>query len=242
MTVLGNSSQQALIAFLKTIGIDINLVSYPAHSTVEEGRSFRGDMPGTFTKNLFLKDKKGRLFLVVAEEARSIDLRILHGKIGARGRLGLVSQHSSITVDDDGLHRQADCRPRSFNGGTRTQIPLLGTLRAQAVLDHPPASISITSVSNFAPAICWTPHPAKPLRKSRMPRVSATFPISTTYSSDATAWRPENFVAPWLSRTTNAHPNSGAARVAFRSDLRRLSAPQPKKSCGIAQDFLISRR
>jgi hypothetical protein len=58
MTMLGNSSQQALIAFLKTIGIDINLVSYPAHSTVEEGRSFRGAMPWTFTKNLFLKDKK----------------------------------------------------------------------------------------------------------------------------------------------------------------------------------------
>jgi Ala-tRNA(Pro) deacylase len=90
MTMLGNSSQQALIAFLKTIGIDINLVSYPAHSTVEEGRSFRGAMPWTFTKNLFLKDKKGRLFLVVAEEARSIDLRILHGKIGARGRLGFA--------------------------------------------------------------------------------------------------------------------------------------------------------
>ena len=59
MMTLGNSPQQAVIAFLKTLGIDINLVSYPAHSTVEAGRSLRGDMPGTFTKNLFLKDKKG---------------------------------------------------------------------------------------------------------------------------------------------------------------------------------------
>jgi Ala-tRNA(Pro) deacylase len=48
-------------------------------------------MPGTFTKNLLLKDKKGRLFLVVAEETRSIDLRTLHGKIGANGRLGFAS-------------------------------------------------------------------------------------------------------------------------------------------------------
>jgi Ala-tRNA(Pro) deacylase len=90
MMTLGNSPQQAVIAFLKTIGIDINLVSYPAHSTVEAGRSLRGDMPGTFTKNLFLKDKKGSLFLVVAEEAWSIDLRTLHAKIGARGRLGFA--------------------------------------------------------------------------------------------------------------------------------------------------------
>ena len=48
-------------------------------------------MPGTFTKNLLLKDKKGRLFLVVAEETRSIDLRTLHAKVGANGRLGFAS-------------------------------------------------------------------------------------------------------------------------------------------------------
>ncbi|MEO6780652.1 MAG: prolyl-tRNA synthetase associated domain-containing protein, partial [Bradyrhizobium sp.] len=68
----------------------VNPVSYPAHSTVEEGRSLRGDMPGTFTKNLLLKDKKGRLFLVIAEETRLIDLRALHIKIGASGRLGFA--------------------------------------------------------------------------------------------------------------------------------------------------------
>ena len=90
MTTRAGSRQQELIEFLETIGIDVNLVPYAAHSTVEEGRSLRGDMPGTFTKNLLLKDKKGRLFLVVAEQARSIDLRTLHAKIGARGRLGFA--------------------------------------------------------------------------------------------------------------------------------------------------------
>ncbi len=48
------------------------------------------DLSGT-QKNLLLKDKKGRLFLVVAEEAQSVDLRTLHVKIGARGRLGFAS-------------------------------------------------------------------------------------------------------------------------------------------------------
>jgi Ala-tRNA(Pro) deacylase len=48
-------------------------------------------MPGTFTKNLLLKDKKGRLFLIIAEEARSIDLRTLHTKLEASGRLGFAS-------------------------------------------------------------------------------------------------------------------------------------------------------
>ncbi len=82
--------QQELIEFLESLGIKVSRVPYPAHRTVEEGRLLRGDMPGTFTKNLLLKDKKGRLFLVVAEETRSIDLRTLHAKIGASGRLGFA--------------------------------------------------------------------------------------------------------------------------------------------------------
>ena len=82
--------QQELMAFLESVGIKANIVPYPAHNTVEEGRALRGEMPGTFTKNLLLKDKKGRLFLIVAQEDRSIDLRTLHNKIGARGRLGFA--------------------------------------------------------------------------------------------------------------------------------------------------------
>ncbi len=85
------SPQGQLIEFLRSLGIIVNPVAYPAHSTVEEGRALRGDLSGTFTKNLLLRDKKGRLFLIVAEETRSIDLRTLHVKIGASGRLGFAS-------------------------------------------------------------------------------------------------------------------------------------------------------
>ena len=92
MVTHADSRQEQLIEFLRSLGIVVDPVAYPAHSTVEEGRALRGDMPGTFTKNLLLRDKKGRLFLVVAEETRSIDLRTLHAKIGASGRLGFASQ------------------------------------------------------------------------------------------------------------------------------------------------------
>lgn len=83
--------REHLIAFLASMGIRVEPVAYPAHSTVEEGRALRGDMAGTFTKNLLLKDKKGRLFLIVAEETRAIDLRTLHSKVEASGRLGFAS-------------------------------------------------------------------------------------------------------------------------------------------------------
>ena len=98
MVIRADSRQEQLIEFLRSLDIIVDPVAYPAHSTVEEGRALRGDMPGTFTKNLLLRDKKGRLFLVVAEETRSIDLRTLHAKIGASGRLGFASPDTAREV------------------------------------------------------------------------------------------------------------------------------------------------
>mgnify|MGYP003353291878 CR=1 FL=1 len=54
--------------------------------TVEESQSLRGKIPERHTKNLFLKDKKGALFLVVALEDAKIALNGLHRVLGATGR------------------------------------------------------------------------------------------------------------------------------------------------------------
>ncbi|MEO6886217.1 MAG: prolyl-tRNA synthetase associated domain-containing protein, partial [Jatrophihabitantaceae bacterium] len=80
-----------LLEFLAGAGIDAPIVGYPAHTTVEEGKRLRGDLPGEFTKNLLLKDKKGRLFFVTANEDTDVDLKTLHTKIGAQGRLGFAA-------------------------------------------------------------------------------------------------------------------------------------------------------
>ena len=74
-----------------TLGIDAPTVPYPAHKTVEEGKALRGAMAGTFTKNLLLRDKKDRLFLLAAHEDRMLDLKTLHRRVGANGRLGFAS-------------------------------------------------------------------------------------------------------------------------------------------------------
>jgi Ala-tRNA(Pro) deacylase len=72
------------------LGIEAPTVPYPAHRTVEEGKALRGRMAGRFTKNLLLKDRKGRLFLVVAHEDRVVDLKTLHTRIGASGQLSFA--------------------------------------------------------------------------------------------------------------------------------------------------------
>jgi Ala-tRNA(Pro) deacylase len=72
---------------LARLGIATVTVEHPPLFTVEEARALRGEVPGAHTKNLFLKDKKDALFLVVAPEEAMIDLKQLHHRIGAAGRL-----------------------------------------------------------------------------------------------------------------------------------------------------------
>lgn len=83
--------REILLQRLAALGIDAEIVAYPEHTTIDEGKLLRGDLDGVFTKNLLLKDKKGRLFLVAADEDNDVDLKSLHTRVGARGRLGFAS-------------------------------------------------------------------------------------------------------------------------------------------------------
>src|SRR6185295_17521806 len=75
-----------LFAALDRLGIAHPTVSHPPLFTVERSRSLRGSIPGGHTKNLFLKDKKGALYLVTALEDATIELKSLHRLLGASGR------------------------------------------------------------------------------------------------------------------------------------------------------------
>lgn len=55
--------------------------------TVDESQSLRGVLPGAHVKNLFLRDKKKRYWLVTAKEDRDIDLKALRRRLGASGSL-----------------------------------------------------------------------------------------------------------------------------------------------------------
>lgn len=80
-----------LCAYLTDKGIAFHRTNHPAVFTVAETASHRDEMIGHHTKNLFLKDKKSRLFLVSAEAHARIDLKRLHERIGASGRLSFGS-------------------------------------------------------------------------------------------------------------------------------------------------------
>jgi Ala-tRNA(Pro) deacylase len=84
------TSPDQLLARLKDLGIQSRTVSHPPVFTVEEAKALRGELPGGHVKNLFLRNKKGAMWLIVAGEDRPIDLKALGEKIGA-GRVSFGS-------------------------------------------------------------------------------------------------------------------------------------------------------
>lgn len=84
-------SPSELLRYLAELGIEARTVSHPPLHTVEESRLLRGDIAGAHAKNLFVKDKKGRLFVVSTLEDAALDLKTLHQAIGAQGRVSFGS-------------------------------------------------------------------------------------------------------------------------------------------------------
>jgi Ala-tRNA(Pro) deacylase len=72
---------------LDALGIEHSTVEHPPVFTVAESQSLRDQISGGHTKNLFLKDKKGRYFLVTLEESAEVNLKTIHTLIGASGRV-----------------------------------------------------------------------------------------------------------------------------------------------------------
>ena len=64
-----------LTAWLAQNGVAHTTHDHPAVFRVEEGLDLKADLPGAHTKNLFLKDHKGRLWLISARQDTVIDLK-----------------------------------------------------------------------------------------------------------------------------------------------------------------------
>jgi Ala-tRNA(Pro) deacylase len=81
---------QGLFRKLDSLGIAHKSVEHPPVFTVDEAKALRGELPGAHIKNLFLRNKKEEMWLVVALEDRAVDLKRLGDVLGA-GRLSFGS-------------------------------------------------------------------------------------------------------------------------------------------------------
>jgi Ala-tRNA(Pro) deacylase len=136
-----------LLAYLDSLGIVHNNVSHRPLFTVEESRALRGQIPGAHTKNLFLRDKKGTVFLVVALEDAAIELRSLHRLLGASGRFSFGSP--------DLMRELIGIQPGSVtpfalinDKGLRVTVVLDAAMMAHPVLNfHPLVNTGTTTIS-----------------------------------------------------------------------------------------------
>lgn len=167
------ASPEELFAYLDRLGIETKTVSHEPLFTVEQSRGLHEELDGAHTKNLFLIDKKGRLFLVVAEKDADIDLKHLHRRIGASGRLsfgkperlrdalgvepgsvtpfGAINDREgrvSVILDETlATHNLINCHP--LENTRTTQIATADLLRFLKETGHEPR---ILAVSGLEPA------------------------------------------------------------------------------------------
>jgi len=77
------ATRAELFQRLAELGIETTTKEHPPLFTVEQSQELRGEIAGAHSKNLFLKDKKGQLYLLVAEESTPVDMKGLHRLIGS---------------------------------------------------------------------------------------------------------------------------------------------------------------
>lgn len=88
MTEMAAVSKEALLSHLQGLGVTIQLYEHPVVMTVEEQALHIGHLDAALSKNLFLKDKKGRLYLVSALATTNVELKALSQRLGL-GKGGL---------------------------------------------------------------------------------------------------------------------------------------------------------
>ena len=76
-----------LFALFDRLGIEHSTIEHPPFFTVEEGRPWHDKIPGLHCKNLFIKDRKGGIWLVVMPADKRADLGRLEK---AAGRASLL--------------------------------------------------------------------------------------------------------------------------------------------------------
>ena len=161
----------ALFAALDGLGIAHTTVRHPPLFTVEQSRTLRGQIPGGHTKNLFLRDKKGALYLMVALEDAEIELKGLHRLLGAAGRFSFGS--ADLLREVLGVAPGSVTPFAAINDTEgRVTVVLDAAMMEHATLNyHPLTNTMTTSIGrdDLVRFLDWTGHPPRIERVSGRP-------------------------------------------------------------------------
>ncbi|XP_022768213.1 prolyl-tRNA synthetase associated domain-containing protein 1-like [Durio zibethinus] len=95
---MGYSKDQLLVR-LKELQIDFSQYEHPVVLTVEAQAKYVGNMGGALSKNLFLKDKKNRYYIVSALGDTKVDLKVLSQRLGlGKGGLRMAPEETLVEI------------------------------------------------------------------------------------------------------------------------------------------------
>ncbi|MBL4645359.1 MAG: hypothetical protein COA52_05415 [Hyphomicrobiales bacterium] len=168
-------TRDTLFEKLDMLGIAHRTMSHPPLFTVEDSKLVHDELPGGHAKNLFLKDKKGQLFLLVAEQASTVNMKTLHKQFGSArlsfGKpellmdiLGMIPgavNPFSVMNDSQGrckvwldkallVHELVNFHP--LENTSTTTITSKDLLRFLDAVDHPADEIDLTLDLTATPA------------------------------------------------------------------------------------------
>lgn len=83
-------NDEQLLERLTALGIPAQTASHPPLRTVEDSKRLRGELPGGHVKNLFLRDKRGKHWLLTTLEDVKLDLKAMAQRLGA-GKFSFAS-------------------------------------------------------------------------------------------------------------------------------------------------------
>ncbi|MCC6623892.1 MAG: prolyl-tRNA synthetase associated domain-containing protein [Deltaproteobacteria bacterium] len=144
--LVAHDPADALFARLDALDIAHETHAHPPVFTVEQAKRHHPPGAGLHTKNLFVRNKKGRMWLVTLEEDRPVDLKALGDALGA-GNLSFGSPER--------LRRHLGVEPGSVTplavmndvAGDVTLVVDPALLEADAVWCHPLTNDRTTRLS-----------------------------------------------------------------------------------------------
>ncbi len=168
-TVRPPKTREDLCRFLDDLGIKHSTRDHAPVFTVAESVALRDEIPGGHTKNLFVKDKKDNFFLLTVEENAAVDLKTVHGLIGAASKvsfgkpeklmefLGVIpgsvtafgaindtSNNVTFVLDADLMeHEIVNCHP--LTNDATTSIAGADLIRFMEATGHTPLVLKVTA-------------------------------------------------------------------------------------------------
>jgi Ala-tRNA(Pro) deacylase len=141
------ASRDELFERLKSLGIETITKSHAPVFTVEEAQKIHHDIPGGHCKNLFCKDEKGAIWLIVCLESARVDLKLAPSKIGSKR---LTFGKPDLLMDILGVEPGSVTPFGLINDlGRRTNVILDADMMKREILNyHPLKNTETTSISS----------------------------------------------------------------------------------------------